>query len=135
MIAVIDTSALLRLIIPDGPVPHGLEAFLQAAERGEHTAVAPDLMWVEAANVLNKKRRQGLLNKEETEQALGLVLRMPIKAVAHREYLPAALQLAERYELTVYDALYLAITRVKGARLYTADDRLEKAAAGNIRAP
>jgi hypothetical protein len=31
MIAVVDTSAVLRLFIPDGPIPDGLEAFFRGA--------------------------------------------------------------------------------------------------------
>jgi len=34
MIAVVDTSAVLRLFIPDGPVPNGLEAFFRGVEAG-----------------------------------------------------------------------------------------------------
>lgn len=124
MIAVIDTSALLRLLIPDGPIPAGLEEFMRGAERGEHKAVAPDLMWVEAANVLNKKRRHGILTEEETRQALDFLLRMPITSLAHREFLPAAMDLAVHTSMTVYDALFLAVARVKAAKLFTADSRL-----------
>lgn len=100
MIAVIDTSALMRLIIPDGPIPSGLDAFMRGAERGEHEVAAPDLMWVEAANVLNKKRRHGILTEEEARQALGLLLRMPITSLAHlsaaRPSIPAVAGSAER---------------------------------------
>ena len=60
MIAVIDTSAFLRLFIPDGPLPVGVEEFFQGVELGANIALAPELMLVEAANVLNKKRLQGV---------------------------------------------------------------------------
>ena len=56
MIGVIDTSGLIRLFIPDGPIPEGMEDFFKEVERGNHTAIAPELLLVESANVLDKKR-------------------------------------------------------------------------------
>ena len=34
MIFTIDTSALMRRYIPDGPIPEGLEAAMQNSEKG-----------------------------------------------------------------------------------------------------
>ena len=33
MIGVVDTSALIRLFVPDGPLPDGFEDFLRGVER------------------------------------------------------------------------------------------------------
>lgn len=61
MIGIIDTSALLRLFMPDGPIPKGLERFFFGVEQGSNVALAPELLTAEAANVLNKKLKAGLL--------------------------------------------------------------------------
>ncbi len=55
MIGVVDTSALIRLFIPDGPIPEGFEKFLSGVERGNNMAIAPELLLVESANVLDRK--------------------------------------------------------------------------------
>ncbi|MBW2220154.1 MAG: hypothetical protein JRF40_11780 [Deltaproteobacteria bacterium] len=55
MIGVIDTSALIRLFIPDGPIPEGFEKFFRGVERGNNRAIAPELLLVESANVLDRK--------------------------------------------------------------------------------
>ena len=52
MIGVVDTSALIRLFVPDGPVVEGLEAFMTGVERGLNSALAPELLLAEAANVV-----------------------------------------------------------------------------------
>lgn len=44
MIGVIDPSALIRLFIPDGPVPRGMEVFFQEIDHGKHLALAPELL-------------------------------------------------------------------------------------------
>ncbi|MBT3378136.1 MAG: type II toxin-antitoxin system VapC family toxin [Lentisphaerae bacterium] len=128
MIAVLDTSAFLRLFIPDGPVPPGLEQFMRGVERGENTAIAPELMLVEAGNVANKKRLQGVLSAEETLELVQLMCEMPVRYLSHRDLIEPAVRLASEHALTVYDALYLALARLKGARLFTADGDLARAA-------
>ncbi|MDP6629920.1 MAG: type II toxin-antitoxin system VapC family toxin [Kiritimatiellia bacterium] len=128
MIGVIDTSALLRLYIPDGPIPDGLEAFMRAVEYGENVAIAPELMLAEAGNVVSKKHRQGVLSAEEMNELVGLISRMPVRYISHRKLIVPAVDLAVDSGLTVYDALFLVLARQKSARLFTADMRLQKAA-------
>lgn len=128
MIAVIDTSAFLRLFLPDGPVPEGLENFMRAVERGENTAIAPELMLAETANVLDKKRRAGLLSPDEVAELLDLARQMPIRYMPHGGLITGAVALAATSGLTVYDALFLELARQKAARLFTADRRLADAA-------
>ena len=47
---VVDTSALIRLYVPDGPIPEGLEAAMGAAWRGEALLIAPDLLLAEVGS-------------------------------------------------------------------------------------
>lgn len=129
MIAVVDTSAFLRLFIPDGDIPPGLEEFFRGAERGENMAIAPELLLAEAGNVVNKKRCQGVLAPGEASGLVRLMRNMPVRYVSHDELILSAIQLAEERNLTVYDALYLALARQKNARLFTADTQLARSAA------
>lgn len=124
MIAVLDTSAFLRLFIPDGPIPAGLEVFLRGVERGENTALAPELMLAEAANVVNKKRIRGILSPEESIELITLMRRMPVRHTPHLGLIEPALALAAAHAMTVYDALFLALAAETSARLFTADNRL-----------
>jgi hypothetical protein len=41
MIGVIDTSALIRIFVPDGPLPDGFEDFLRGVERGLNIVKRP----------------------------------------------------------------------------------------------
>jgi predicted nucleic acid-binding protein len=124
MIAVIDTSAFLRLFLPDGPVPEGLIEFFRGVERGDNLAVAPELLLAEAVNVANKKRLQGILNLEDAQELVALMRRVPIHYIAHASLVERALELAATHDLTVYDALFLALALQKPARLFTADKLL-----------
>ena len=135
MIAVIDASALMRLFIPDGPIPQGLEAFFQGVESGRNTALAPELLMAEAASVIHKKRRLGLLSDNEGALLLIDVLRMPVRLFPHPPLLPLAFELASQYSLTVYDSLYLALAVQKGAVIFSADANMTKAALSRGIAP
>ena len=89
---VVDTSALVRLFVPDGPVPEVLERAVQSAERGEDLLFAPDLILAEAAQVLNKKRLAHLLTDEEVEMLVTHILSLPLRTTPHSDILMASLQ-------------------------------------------
>ncbi|MSP59890.1 MAG: PIN domain-containing protein [Myxococcales bacterium] len=127
-VAVADTSALIRLFVPDGPLPDGFESAIDAAGRGDLILLVPDLATAEAAQVLHKKEQGGLLKRVEADEILALLLALPFETVGHAPYLPRAVALARTHRLTVYDALFLAVATARHATLYTADAKLRKAA-------
>jgi predicted nucleic acid-binding protein len=124
MIGVVDTSALIRLFVPDGPLPNDFEGFLRGVERGINIAIAPELLLPEAANVINKKRLSGELSESESDQLFPEVLSFPVRLFPHRPILPRAFELARVHKLTVYDTLYLALAEEHGAVIFTCDRRL-----------
>ena len=128
MIGVVDTSALIRLFVPDGPMPDGFDDFLRGVERGINAAIAPELLVAETANEVNKKRLSGELSENESDRLLADLLSVPIRLFPHRPILLRAFDLAREYQLTVYDTLYLALAEDHGAVIFTADRKLLKAA-------
>lgn len=124
---VLDTSAIIRLYVPDGPLPNGTEEAVEAAWRGEGVLLAPDLALAEVAQVLLKKQQSAYLRPEEVDGILDEVLGLPVEVVGHRNLLPGALELARNLRLTVYDALFLQLALERQAELLTADTALERA--------
>ena len=124
MIGVVDTSALIRLFVPDGPLPNDFEGFLRGVERGLNNAIAPELLLAEAANVLNKKQLSGELSESESNQLHSDILTVPIRFFPHRPILVRAFELAKTHHLTVYDTLYLALAEEHGAVIFTCDRKL-----------
>ena len=127
MIGVFDSSAVVRLFIPDGPIPEGMEQFLKGVEIGDNIALAPELMLAEIANVLHKKTLRDELSDDEGDQILILIQRLPIRLFSHKELVEGAVQLARDHAITVYDALFLELARQQNGKLFTADLKLEKA--------
>jgi predicted nucleic acid-binding protein len=129
MIGVIDTSALIRLFVPDGPLPDGFSEFLRSVERGFNTAIAPEFLLAEVANVINKKRKSKELDENESNRLLTDILSVPIRHFPHQPLIMRAFELARDYNLTVYDTLFLALAEDHGAIIFSADQKMLKAAA------
>lgn len=128
MIAVVDTSALLRLFIPDGPIPDGLEPFFRGVETGSNVAIAPELLIPEATSVVVKKQRRGELSAEEATRLIELLARMPIRYFGHRPLYSSTHRIALETGLSAYDALFLALAQNRGVALFTADEGLQREA-------
>lgn len=125
---VIDTSALVRLFVPDGPVhPLAEQAFNQASS-GAGVMMAPQLLLVEATNVLTRKQRRGELGSQEVKDILQAMLTLPIRYFEHESLVLMAFELAQIHNLSAYDAFYLAVAQNKGGRLVTCDDHLDNVA-------
>jgi predicted nucleic acid-binding protein len=97
---VIDTSALLRLFLADGPLPPALERAFAQGCKGEALLLVPDLCLLECASVLRKQ---------------------VLRTVPAMELVIDAYELALIHALSVYDATYLALALRHGAGLITAD--------------
>jgi predicted nucleic acid-binding protein len=125
---VLDASAWLRLFVPDGPLPDGLEDAVRRAEQGDALLSAPDLAWVEVAHALHRKRTTGLLTDQEFAEVWADLRRLPVHPVSMQHDLDTAIELAQAVGLGVCDACYAALAQRLGARLFTADRELAQAA-------
>ena len=128
MIWVIDTSAVIRLFVPDGPIHAEAESAFNRAATGAELILAPHLLLVEAANVLLRKQRRGELAPAELRELLLAINALPIRYCDHGALLVTACDLAQAHGLSAYGALYLALAEQHGARLMTCDEALDKVA-------
>jgi len=125
---VMDASAWLRLFLHDGPDVPGLEQAAREVERGAASFVAPELILVEAGHAVMRKVRRKQIRDAEWRGLWQDMRRVPIDLVAADERMQDALDLAIPHNLSVYDALYLAVAMHTGAALFTADEVLSAAA-------
>lgn len=128
MMWVVDASALIRLFVPDGPLPPEAESAFNRASMGADLVSAPQLLLAEAGNVMLRKQRRGELSIDEAREILSVIQTLPVRLFEHEPLLLPAYSLADRHGLSVYDALYLALAEKHGARLLTCDEALAKVA-------
>lgn len=125
---VIDASAWLRLFLNDGPAVPGLERAAQEVETGSASFAAPELILVEAGHALIRKVRRKQIRQADWSGLWHDMRRVPIDFLSGEEHMDTAFELAILHNLSVYDALYLAVAVHLGATLFTADDALAAAA-------
>lgn len=95
--------------------------------RDEHCAgktllVIPELLFLEVTNALRYKQRT-LIELQEANAALWN-LQMHVEKIS-QFLLEKAIEVALKNKLTVYDALYVAISLLHGSSLITADTALK----------
>jgi predicted nucleic acid-binding protein len=125
-IIVADTSALVRLFVPDGPVPDDFENYIDAAWRGEIAVMVPEIALAEVVQVLWKKEKSGYLTAAEVDEIMKIFLLMPFEVEGQYDLLEPALSIARANNITVYDALFAALAKKHGAKMITADAYLKR---------
>jgi len=93
------------------------------------TLNAPDLLFVEVANVAWKKVRRGEAGETDAREALRIAIGFGIRTWPGRDLAPAGLEAALATGCTAYDGLYIACALQVGGCLVTADERLAMGAA------
>ena len=116
---VVDASVAVKWLMP--------ENHAAAARRiltSNHELLAPDLIWAEVGNVLWKKWRRREVPGHVAGDLLRDFRRYPVQTFASRALMTAAWDLAERYDRTFYDSVYLALAVNAECPLVTADLKL-----------
>jgi predicted nucleic acid-binding protein len=128
---VVDASVAVKWYLPEQGSREA-NVILRSSDR----LLAPDLLVTELGNVLWKKVRRGeLLPADAAQIAQAFVVRCPVDLRPSSVLLPAALDVATRFDRTLYDALYLALAVAETCPLVTADDCLYNALLGTPLAP
>ncbi|GBC93802.1 hypothetical protein HRbin15_02304 [bacterium HR15] len=133
---VVDASVVMKWIISE---EHSSEARLLLTSDGsdhEHNLflIAPDVMLAEVAHGLRRLVSRGVVNPAQAESLFDFVLvHAPVELFGiygDEQYDPQgsmvrdALQLANRYLCSLYDALYICLALKRSAGFVTADLKL-----------
>lgn len=118
---VIDASVAIKWVVEE-------VGSAAAMELRDEELAAPSLWLAEVANVLWVKARRGDLTPEEARERQRWIASAPVFLAPLGGLIPAAVEFAYRLDVTVYDALYLALAADRQEPLVTADLRLHRAA-------
>jgi predicted nucleic acid-binding protein len=86
--------------------------------------VAPDIVLAEAANVLWKTVKRGLLTPEQADARLTDLPSFFNRLLPTFDLVPEALALGIAVDVPICDCVYVVASRRTGSRLVTADSRL-----------
>lgn len=119
MIAVLDASIAVKIVLESDI----RNAFSQQQNDIEWL-LAPDLFIAEVSNVFWKYHRFQHLPTQKCLHLIDSALALVDDFVSAKSLNREAFQLAAESEITVYDALYLVLSRRNGATLFSADQKL-----------
>ncbi len=118
---VVDASVVLKWFIPEEDTVHALK-LREAHLQGRLVLAAPELLSYEVANVLRYHPDISQAAIRENIEALfnlGVVLVPPSIVL-----LDSSVRIAHQFDISVYDASYIALGVEVGASIITADDKL-----------
>jgi predicted nucleic acid-binding protein len=120
-VIVVDASALLEFLLQ---TPRGTRVEARLF-RGAEEFHAPHLVDVEVTQGLRRLVRTGELSPSRGADAIADLLDFDLHRHAHLELLTRAWQLREN--VTIYDAMYIALAEALDATIVTCDTPLAKA--------
>jgi predicted nucleic acid-binding protein len=120
---VVDASALLEALLRT-PAARAVEERLFEPQQTLH---APHLLDIEVAQVIRRYAAKGEIDSERGRAALADLADFPFRRYPHDFLLPRV------WDLTAYDAVYVALAEALDAPLLTRDQRLAAAAGHHAR--
>jgi predicted nucleic acid-binding protein len=126
---VLDSSIGVKTIIPEHDSAKAWQ--LQSDRRkGIHELLAPDLYLLEVSNILISAHRSGKVAVQDLPFTYLEMFRQQPVISPVTTYLPNAFKIASQIRVSVYDAIYLAMSQQESCLLITADQKLINAAPG-----
>ncbi len=123
---VLDCSVAAKWALPEPGRAPAIELFRRYAS-GEILLIAPDLLLAEFASLVAKRSRRNLMSTAQAQQAFALMARYAPRLFDMRPLLSRALALSLRYQLSLWDCVYLALAAEHDCPVLTADVRLFRA--------
>ena len=120
MTVVVDASVLVAVLVDAGPDGEWAESAL-----ADDTLAGPELVLVEASNILRRLERAGDISRLEATSSHGDLIRLELELF---RFAPFAERVwALRNNLTSYDAWYVALAEALDCPLLTLDARMSRA--------
>ena len=129
---VLDCSVATKWVLPEPDAEPALRLF-ERYRSGEISLIAPDLLLAEFASLLAKRHRRKQISGEQAYQAFRLMTKCAPRLFDMRPRLLRALDLSLRYQMSLWDCVYVALAVEYQCPCLTADGRLFRA--GGARHP
>lgn len=122
---VVDSSVALKWFLKEQDADRADN--LLAAEK---SLLAPDFILAEVANGLRRHQRTGIISATNVQEAIAGLPSVFTELLPTEALIAVALQASQEIDHSVYDCLFLAMSRLRDAALITADvvfaDKLSK---------
>lgn len=118
---VLDASVAVKWFFRDEPLRKEADLVLDAVVRRPDDFLVPDMFYIETTAVINRKSKR---DENFCKSALDSLYELGIPSVpVGREIMEMAVEAACARNLTVYDAIYVALAKTSAARWLSADEQ------------
>jgi predicted nucleic acid-binding protein len=122
----VDSSVVAKWVLPEPDSGQAQRLIAEIALQGERLIIL-DLALAEAANAIWKRFHRGVATLVEARQFLDELLRCPVQIEPASRLLKPALEIAAKYDRSIYDALFVALVQDLALPGVTADEPLYRA--------
>ena len=122
----VDASVAIKLFVQEPDSGKAGLLFARLTDPEPIQLFAPQLLYVECANTLWKYCQFFNYSESIAEQNLLDLRDLRLHIVPDKDLFAEAFKLALKYEITVYDAVYLQLARLAACNLVTADEKLAR---------
>lgn len=105
---------------------------LARAKNKEIKLIVPGLFYLEVGNICWKRFRRRIIQFDDAVAVLDKISRLPMERHSDHELAAAALENAIRFDIPIYDGIYVALAEVYVAPLVTADEGILRATKGRF---
>jgi predicted nucleic acid-binding protein len=107
---VVDSSVVAKWVLPESDSAQAQRLITEIALKGERLLVL-DLAFAEVGNAIWKRHHRALATLDEARQFLDELLRCPVHVEPSTRLLKPALEIACKYDRSIYDALFVALSQ------------------------
>lgn len=118
---VVDASVVIEYLVTGNYTSNAIALFQQMTI--EQRLIVPEFCLLECTNVLWKHVRFQDMLVSQAETLLKDLRKLPLKRVAVKALLPAALRIGLLHQLAIYDSVYIALANHVNIPLITIDER------------
>lgn len=124
-----DSSVVVKWFLPEVDRAQAAQLVVDTTQKGKQLIVL-DLALVETTNAIWKQQQRGQATVDEAKQLLHQLQAMQVRREAAEPLLGSALEIAMKFRLSVYDALFVALADQLKLLAVTADEPLYRAVHG-----
>jgi len=121
---VVDASVGIKLFVDEQGSEMAERIFILLASNPPITLYVPDLFYIECANILWKYTRHHDYPAEFARENIADLLMLALQSIPTSALIKDALELALAYQISAYDACYIALAQKLNLPFLTADSAL-----------
>lgn len=123
---VIDANVGIKRFIND-PLTPKVRSLIDTLVNPQTEIFVPDLFYIELTNIFWKYVRAGLYTSSQVQTDLTLLKTLPLRVVPTTDLILPSANIAIEYQISAYDACYVALSQQVQAPLLTLDNKMVKA--------